>query len=476
MKKHLILFIFIFVFTSLHFYKVISHVTPFFDWDEGIYAQVGREMISEKSYLVPLWQGKVWLDKPPLPPLVYGLAGLIPIAPEITMRMVSVVLSAIVLILFYVFAYRVSGSAVVAIVSTVITSFLPPFIQRTQVLNVDVFLLIGWFGYVLFYKKRVTGALFLLIGTLSKSLLGFFPAVMIIFYETYTYLTHSKKKDIYSFRYDLQNIILHIGVSLIWFIWMFGEYRGEFIQYHFLDSHLKRVTASIEQHFGQRTFYIDIIVEQFKWFLIPALISIGVIGYDFFIKKNKATAYAVIFIPWFIFLNLTKTKIAWYIYPVLPQFALLTVYWVRYIKTDSLKIVFAGLILILFFKYNTPITAFLTTDYSKWEDYQRVAQDAKTVGCTSLDVLVDKTTRESYATLKSMDLVINTTTWWGNHPSIAYYADIPTQYAYTTDELIRRMNSRPQNSCLMVMANEEIDVSPYRILSKKGEYELRVKD
>lgn len=476
MKKHIILFIFLFIFTSLHFYKVISHVIPFFDWDEGIYAQVGREMIREQSYLVPLWQGKVWLDKPPLPPLVYGVAGLMPIAPEIAMRMVSVLLTAVVLALFYMFAYRVSSSALVAITSTIITSFLSPFIQRTQVLNVDVFLLIGWFGYVLFYKERFVGALFLLIGTLSKSLLGFFPALMVLLYEAYIHIVHTKKKNKFTFQYIFQTIGIQVGVSLIWFIWMFLEYRGEFIQYHFLDSHLKRVTASIEQHFGQRTFYIDIIVEQFKWFLVPILISVGFIFHDFFIKKNTVSAFAVIFIPWFIFLNLTKTKIAWYIYPVLPQFALLVVYWIRYVKNDWVKISIALTILILFFKYIAPLNSYLITDYSKWEEYQIVAQDAKKVGCVSLDVLVDKTTRESYRTLKSMDLVINTTTWWGNHPSIAYYAGIPTEYAYTTEELMSRLDTRVQNSCFMVMTNEDLDVSAYRVLSKKGEYELRVKD
>ncbi len=476
MKKHIVLFIFLFIFTSLHFYKVISHITPFFDWDEGIYAQVGREMIQERSYLVPLWQGKVWLDKPPLPPLVYGLAGLMPIAPEISMRIVSVILSAVVLVLFYLFAYRVSGSVVVALTSSIITSYLSPFIQRTQVLNVDVFLLIGWLGYVLFYQNRVAGTLFLLVGTLSKSLLGFFPVTMVGAYEVCMYLVNKKNKHKYTYRYTLQTITIQVLISLIWFVWMYLEYKGEFVQYHFLDSHFKRVTASIEQHFGQRTFYIDIIIEQFKWFLVPVLISVGFIIHDFFIKKNTASAFAVVFVPWFIFLNLTKTKIAWYIYPVLPQFALLVVYWIRYVKNDWVKISIALTILVLFFKYTAPLNSYLITDYSKWEDYQRVAQDAKKVGCVSLDVLVDKTARESYATLKSMDLVINTTTWWGNHPSIAYYADIPTEYAYTTEEFINRIETRVQNSCFIAMTNEDIDVSAYRVLSKKGTYELRVKD
>ena len=35
------------------------------DWDEGIYAQVSREMLST-GWLIPHWNSFVWIDKPPL--------------------------------------------------------------------------------------------------------------------------------------------------------------------------------------------------------------------------------------------------------------------------------------------------------------------------------------------------------------------------------------------------------------------------
>ena len=36
-----------------------------FDWDEGIYAQLGSEMVENNSYLTPTWNGELWLEKPP---------------------------------------------------------------------------------------------------------------------------------------------------------------------------------------------------------------------------------------------------------------------------------------------------------------------------------------------------------------------------------------------------------------------------
>ncbi|MCX6732918.1 MAG: glycosyltransferase family 39 protein, partial [Candidatus Roizmanbacteria bacterium] len=439
MKKHIPFFIVLFVFLSLQLFKVISDVRPFFDWDEGIYAQVGREMIQAKSYLVPLWQGKAWLDKPPLPPLVYGIVGMLPVQPEISMRIVSVLLSGLVIGLLYAFAFRFSGSVLVSLASVIITSYLGPYLQRTQVLNVDVFLLIGWLGYVLFYRQLYVGMFFLLVGVLSKSLLGYFPVLMILFFETYEFFTHKKKKFKNEYFHFLQVLFFQVAVSLLWFIWMYIQYKDAFIQYHIIDSHFKRVTSSIEQHFGQRTFYIDIIVEQFKWFLIPAGASLLVLTYEFFIKKRKEAFFAVLFFPWFIFLNLTKTKIAWYIYPVLPQFAFLTVYLIRYIPKNWFRIGVTCAILFYFFKTITPIDSYLTTHYSQVEDHQLIAQDAKKVGCTDIAVLVSSNTRTSYKTLKSMDLVIHTTTWWGDHPVMAYYADMPTKYYYTVEEFEKQI-------------------------------------
>ncbi|MBP9690732.1 hypothetical protein KBD81_01490, partial [Candidatus Woesebacteria bacterium] len=77
MKKlfshHYPLVIYLVLFSLLFSLKIIEYPSPFFDWDESIYAQVGREMIESKSYFIPLWQGEEWLDKPPLVPLFYGV-------------------------------------------------------------------------------------------------------------------------------------------------------------------------------------------------------------------------------------------------------------------------------------------------------------------------------------------------------------------------------------------------------------------
>jgi 4-amino-4-deoxy-L-arabinose transferase-like glycosyltransferase len=474
MKKYIPFFLFLFIFLGVHLFKVMSDVKPFYDWDEAIYAQVGKEMIQSKSYLVPLWQGKAWLDKPPIPPLVYGLMTYIPVKPEISMRIVTVLLSGFALALLYIFSIRYSQSVFVALCTVIITSFLPAFLQRTQALNVDVYLFIGWLGYILWYKNLWVGAFFLLFGVLSKSLLGFYPVVMIFLYEVIQWNQH-KKKLRNEFKAYIQTTLIQVGISSLWFLWMLSIYKNEFVQYHFIDSHLKRVTASIEQHFGQRTFYIDLLLEQMKYGIYPAIVSLLFLGYTLIKSKKIDILFSVIFVPWFLFLNVTKTKIAWYLYPVLPQFVYLAVYMLRSIQKQWVQGLVTIGILWYFFSYMVPITSYVTSDYSKWEDHQLIAQDAQNAGCKSLFVLVNDSTRSSYKTLKSMDLVIHTTTWWGNHPSMAYYSNAKTTYLYTSDEFRVSMEGADPASCFAAERADWDTTFGLRILSKNETFILGVK-
>lgn len=475
MKKYIPFFLFLFLFLGVNLFKVFSDIRPFYDWDESIYAQVGKEMIREKSYIVPLWQGKAWLDKPPIPPLMYGMMTYIPVKPEISMRVLTVLLSGFALGLLYVFSIRYSKSIFVSLLTVVITSFIPAYLQRTQSLNVDVFLLIGWLGYVLWYRNLWMGAFFLLFGVLSKSLLGFYPVVMVTLFELVEWKFHGKK-DKNRFRVFMQNTLIQVGISSLWFFWMYYAFRDDFIQYHFVDSHLKRVTSSIEQHFGQRTFYIDLLLEQMKWGIYPAIVSLVFLGISFMMTRSEDGFFPLIFIPWFLFLNLTKTKIEWYLYPVIPQFVFLAVYMVRMAKSYWIQGMITLLIFWYFFAHMVPLTSYMTSKFSQWDDHQLIAVDAHRVGCRSLVVLVNDSTRTSYATLKSMDLVIHTTTWWGNHPSMAYYSEVNTSYKYTTKDFEEAITAGESNSCFTAERPDWNEGLNLRQLSDNKTFVLGVKD
>src|SRR3990167_9998868 len=114
-KKHWFISLFLISYFLVIAYKLIANPVPFYDWDESINAEVGKEMIEQKS-LIPLWQGKVWLDKPPLPFLFYGFVmKLVPgISPEISLRMATLILTVIALALVYKIFYKASGDVMIS--------------------------------------------------------------------------------------------------------------------------------------------------------------------------------------------------------------------------------------------------------------------------------------------------------------------------------------------------------------------------
>lgn len=449
MRKHSLCILFLAIFTFVLGAKLITHPTPFFDWDESIYAQVGREMVQQKSF-VPLWQGQVWLDKPPLAPLTYGIVeSIIPVSPEVSTRVFTLLLSVIALGLIYCFYYKITRNAVISTFTIILTAFTTVFLQRSQVLNVDVFLLLGWSGYVLFYEHFFLGLLFLGIGVLSKSLLGYYPPFMIV--GVYTFLRMIGKVDNTKYHSILKKIILQMGIVTLWYVGMFAAYGKEFWKYHFVESHLKRVTASIESHFGKKTFYIDTLLDQFQ--ILSVFIVTGTLYALWLFKHKFEKKYFLIllFVPWFIFLNLTKTKIAWYIYPVIPQFAFLITFSLVIFRKNTF--IYAGGILLLLICIYTQFIAksnILTTYYSSLEPYHTAAIYAKNTCSGPLIVYVDDDTRKTHDVLAGMNLLISTSEWWGSHPSIVYYYGKKVDFIYSRDMFHTNLQHLQANQCVLV--------------------------
>ncbi len=459
-KKHFLVIVFLLFYFSVTTYKFIAYPTPFYDWDEAIYAQVGKEMMTAKS-LVPLWQGKAWLDKPPLSNLAYGVVETLasPIAPpEISTRIFTLLISVIILAFTYILYYRLTKNRLIAFLTVVITSFLPVFLQRAQVLNVDVFLLLGWLGYLVFYPNFLLGLLFLAIGVLSKSLLGFYPPLIFICF--YVYQLIFKKINFKEFKKLLTPIILQMTILMFWYVYMIFAYGNNFIYAHFLESHLKRVTASIESHFGKRTFYLDLLFNQLDPIGYIFIGSFFLLFWDYYKKRDdKKILYSFFFVPWFLFLNLTKTKITWYIYHTLPQFAFLSVYPLKYLKNKKIVYYGSALIVFTFVIYkNFDNNLFLKSHYSSYDQNYQLAVFAKN-NCQKLSVLIDPDSRKTHDTLQGMNLLISTSEWWGNHPSYVYYFGKSLVFNYNKGSLKNSLTSFKPEECLAIDKNDA-DLKP----------------
>ncbi len=448
------------IFISFYFLavgsKLIAHPTPFYDWDESLYVQTGKEMLQNNYFLFPVWQGIPWLDKPPLIPLMYGLIMKIFffVPPEISTRIFTLAISLIVVSFIYVLYYRVTRNRFTSGLAAALTAFTPIFFQRAQVVNLDIFLLLGWLGYALFYEYFFAGVFFLFIAVFSKSLIGFYaPAVVSCFY---IYLFFTKKISWENLKEKAKKIGMQTGILSLWFIAMFAIFKDVFWKQHIIESHFRRVTSSIEFHFGQRTFYIDLAREQFGLFFWIALIGL-IFTIILYIKKEKKLLYSLFLFPWFIFLNLTKTKIFWYFYAAIPQFAFLSAVPLEFLKKRKILYIAASVVLVSIGIYQSFIKQNLFANiYSRYEPHYYLATYAKE-NCKTLHILMNKTTRSDFATLENMGLLITTTKWWGNHPSIVYYSEKPVFFYYDKKELAEKLPRLEAVSCIAV-ESEDLDI------------------
>jgi hypothetical protein len=445
---YLLIGVFLVFYASILSYKVISKPTPFMDWDESIYVEVGKEMVQSHS-LVPLWEGKAWLEKPPLVPLFYGsIIQFIPVNPEVSTRVASVLLGAAMLFLLYLFVQKASKSSYFALFVVIVTALNPLVLQRSQIVNTDVFLLIGWLGYFLTYKHFKRGLFFLFMGVFSKSLLGFYPLILIFLFELFQFFRTKDKKFFFSL---VRKMIFQIALLSIWYIIMIIVFKGTFIQVHFTDHLVKRITKSIESHFGQRTFYFEIIKNYWGTYLYFAVIPFSIIILGILYLKKKIEAKEAFFhltlLPWFLFLNITKTKIEWYLYPAIPGLVLLILYPLELLRKQH--VAFIGVItilLLIFLKTNYPLQSILTTRYSSYGDIYNLSVSAKS-NCSELNILVDETSRHDQELLRKNNLLISTSDIYGQFPSIMYYSEKNTNIYYDKEKFIDDMKKQKINSC-----------------------------
>ncbi len=234
--------VYLIFFTTVVGYKLIVNAMPFFDWDESIYVEVGNEMVN-KMTLIPQWQGQPWLEKPFLAPLVYGLTLHLPFMPEVTTRLLSLGLSVIALILVYAWIEKVTANKMVALLTVLITSTNALFLQRSQIVNTDVFLLIGWLGYLLTFPNFAYSLLFLTVGVLSKSVLGFYPLILLAMVELYQLVTTKKYKK--SFVRHMKVMLIQVGLLFLCYVIMFVLFCQTFIHVHFAYHLLRLVTQSL---------------------------------------------------------------------------------------------------------------------------------------------------------------------------------------------------------------------------------------
>ena len=395
-----------------------------FDWDEGIYGELGRELLIHKNLFVSFWNGGIWFEKPPgiawVSALGIALGGSTALGARLLMPLFAVYTLYIV--------YRLGthlGSWRHGLLSAGILATLSLFLQRTRAVNTDMPLLAGITTTVLFILENrpawwvaaaVAGAVWF------KGLDGFLALAI----SAPLFLVKPKK-------YILRTAYCILLLTLPWHLFAFFAYGKSFYQPYLLEQVIQRASSQIEFHFESRWYYFVYLYQNLGVGVLTVL-GIGFaslllrIFASLSLKKSLTHDPLPMTLLWWLLMplavfTLAKTRLFWYILPVYPAIALIIAEAIgRWQRTYAAKLVVTVLAVGVCFQ--ALLISSRSVEWGKTSvpmpDRLQVAMEMSKLGSGELAVLVPPSERMAMAVLPA-SARLSSSFRYGGMPAVSYY-------------------------------------------------------
>jgi len=432
--------IFLFIIAGLIVRNYLLSPVLFYDWDEGMYAQIAQEILKNKS-LFTTFNSHVWLDKPPLVHALIAFIFQIFSRSEFWSRMLMVIVSMLLLYLTYLLAKKITKkNGLASILPVLILSASPIFLERATMLNSDTFVAVSWLGYFLFWEKFWPKLFFLTFGVWSKSVLGFYPLIFDLL-NLFIYRLTDKKLIKINSKIILKNLLLVVTPSL-WYIAGYIKYGWYFIDNHFVSQVFKRIYVPIELHFGGKFFYLDYLWKQLGLMNLLFVIGYLLFGFNLFKKLYKKKINSLEFallspFPFLILLTFMKTKITWYVVIFLPFLTLIVSYFYINLKNKFLRLALFSTLVIYFFINFISQTFLLKVDY-RIPEKLLMAKCLSKLNSNKIAFLVDEEERKIKNFLEAAHYDTTSSFFYGGSPSFVYYSQKNIDFYYDINEFLNK--------------------------------------
>lgn len=319
---------FLLVFTLLFFfivYIVFYNLgkAPLENWDEAWYAEVTKQMLRTKEFIILNWNHAVWLEKPPmymwLSALVSGAIGL----SEFSVRFTSAFSGGLTIIMVAVIAYRRYG-LVPSLLAFSAVAFNNLYIWRTRSGNIDAFVsLLIFLTYILLisknkYKYPLLGLVFACIFLTKASLVGF-PLLVFFVYEFVIKFKEIKN----NYKEYLKLFAVFFSLSGIWLFLGYLKIGYIFVNYYLFlsDQGVGNIDfTKFNPDYIQYAYYS--LQRRFFWVLL-----IGTGFALWYIRKQKDLSLLLLYSFLLLFeLSFTAKSNNWYLMPSMPFWSLLIAY------------------------------------------------------------------------------------------------------------------------------------------------------
>jgi 4-amino-4-deoxy-L-arabinose transferase-like glycosyltransferase len=294
--------------------------------NEGLYAEIPREMLESGQYIIPYLNGVPYIEKPPLLywliALVYKIGGV----SETTARLIPATAGVALSLATYFFA-RAMGSLVTARLSLLVLLTMGGLIVFSRMVFFDVlltlFLSASLFSFFMWYKTHHKVSLrffylFLALAVMTKGIvaLGLIGLGILLF----LILTGSLQERLRTFL-DCWGILLFLAVVLPWHIAASFQEK-EFIHFYFINEHFLRFLGRRipkDYYHGPWYYYFPrLFLTALPWsFTLPLIF-----------KKSSHDKSLMIFLwvwvlVFFVFFSVSQAKANYYLVTIFPPLSLL---------------------------------------------------------------------------------------------------------------------------------------------------------
>ncbi|MEB3828497.1 ArnT family glycosyltransferase [Phormidium sp. CCY1219] len=316
------IWVLILLLAAIALYQMNLGDLPLRDWDEGIVAQVAREIYrGDFNWLYPTQGGEPYFNKPPLMHLSIAIAYAFGGVNEWTTRLPGAMLTALSVPLLYGVGREVFRLRGPAIFAALIYLTLLPVVRHGRLAMLDgpllcFFLLTLW--CLLRSRRDLRWALGVGIGfglmCLTKGVIGVLLvaiAAIFIAWDTPRLLTS---------WYLWNGFFLGSAPVVFWYVAQWLHYGDRFVASHFFAQSFQRLWAPVENNSGPPWYYVlEVLKYAWPWllFLPQGLRSAW---------ENRTMSWAKLVLVWsgvyFAVISLMGTKLPWYVLPLYPAIAL----------------------------------------------------------------------------------------------------------------------------------------------------------
>lgn len=309
------------------------------DWDEAIYAQVSKEIVSSGNWLTLHWNYYEWFHKPPLfmwsTSLLYSIFGV----NEFWARASSALSGIATVIITYLIGKLIYDQKVGFLAGLILlTSY--QFVAQSRFGTTDImltmFVSMAIYGYLKVTRDQGQEAWWYLIGLccglsiMTKGVAGLLAPLIIIV----SVITDKKVMTTLRSIYFWQGVFCCFLVFLPWHIFMYLTHGQNFWETYLGYHVINRATTAIEGHNKERMYYLFSLKGFFfPWFyLLPFAIVIKL--REIFARQDKQTILVNLLLVTFCVYTIANTKLPWYIVPIYPALAIYVSYLLNQIFFD----------------------------------------------------------------------------------------------------------------------------------------------